>query len=102
MIYSTTKESETGEFENFLDNVKKSVLDDFCNYNTDYIKKISGSDFEYIVYDNCIRVSAGTVFEGNIFQTEDRQFPDIVANDYFGIEVKATKKMTGNQSEIVF
>lgn len=53
---------------------------------------LSGADFELIVYENCVINARSTPFEGLLRHTDDREFPDIVAADLFGIEVKATKK----------
>lgn len=53
---------------------------------------ISPSDFEFLVFEACEEASEGTIFENKIVHTKDREFPDIVVNEIFGIEVKATKK----------
>ena len=53
-------------------------------------KNLSPADFETIVYE-CMRDSAkGTIFEGKVKQTGSYAFPDIIANKYFGVEVKMT------------
>ncbi len=53
---------------------------------------LSGNDFELIVFENSVINAQNTPFEGKLRHTEDREFPDIVAADLFGVEVKATKK----------
>jgi len=46
-----------------------------------------------IVCDKMREAAVGTFFEGTIKLTDAHAFPDIVANGYFGVEVKIT---TGN------
>lgn len=53
-------------------------------------KGISPLYFETIVFEQVKKAAEGTSFEGAIRQTGTHDFPDIVANDYFGIEVKMT------------
>ncbi len=60
----------------------------------------NSSDFEVLVCEVMIEGAKGTEFEGTIRQTGIAAFPDIVANGYFGVEVKMTIKdhwhSTGN------
>jgi len=53
---------------------------------------ITGAEFELIVFQFMVTCAKGTTFEGKLRHTKDREFPDIVAAGYFGVEVKATKK----------
>lgn len=45
-----------------------------------------------MVFEKSLERSIGTKFENKLEHTSDRDFPDIVAADFFGVEVKATKK----------
>lgn len=56
------------------------------------LSKIDGSAFESLVCETMKEAAIGTIFEGKLVQTPDREFPDIVDNEYFGVEVKVTKK----------
>jgi len=53
-------------------------------------KNISPSYFEAIVFEQMCAAAKGTTFEGTVKQTGTHAFPDIIANKYFGIEVKMT------------
>lgn len=54
--------------------------------------KIGGNEFELQVFERSKENAAGTKYEGKLVHTSDRDFPDIVAADFFGVEVKITKK----------
>jgi len=73
-----------------LRHTKSSVLDQLSGVETP--SKLSGNEFELIVYENSVINAKSTPFEGLLRHTEDREFPDIIAADLFGVEVKATKK----------
>ncbi len=64
------------------------------------VKNISPTDFETIVFEQMRRAAEETNFRGTIRRTEAHAFPDIIANKYFGVEVKMTIKdrwtSTGN------
>jgi hypothetical protein len=53
-------------------------------------QSLSSLDFELAVLNAMIRNARGTAFEGEIAQTEEREFPDLVVADYYGVEVKQT------------
>ena len=64
-------------------------------------KKTPGPlEFEFQVYEKMSEAAKGTYFEGTIRQTNTHAFPDIIANKYFGVEVKMTQQnqwsSTGN------
>ncbi len=62
--------------------------------------KMDGVSFENIVFAKMCLASKGTKFYGTIRQTGKQTFPDIIANQYYGIEVKVTAEdkwiSTGN------
>lgn len=53
-------------------------------------KNISPTYFETIVFEQMRAAAKGTTFEGTVKQTGTHAFPDIIANKYFGVEVKMT------------
>src|SRR6185312_16423102 len=62
--------------------------------------KVNGDEFETLVYNNSVKASNNTEFEGHVDQTGPHAFPDIIAKQFFGLEVKVTKdnkwSSTGN------
>ena len=52
--------------------------------------KLNGDEFETVVYNNSLKVSQNTQFQGHVIQTGPHAFPDIIARKYFGMEVKMT------------
>lgn len=95
MIYSEKKNAAE---ENFIELLEKSKIFLVSLLRKD--KNISPLDFEGLVCEKMQEASIGTEFEGTIKQTGAHAFPDIVANGYFGVEVKITVKdqwiSTGN------
>ena len=95
MIYSEKKNAAE---ENFIELLEKSKIFLVSLLRKD--KNISPLDFEGLVCEKMQEASIGTEFEGTIKQTGVHAFPDIVANGYFGVEVKITVKdqwiSTGN------
>jgi hypothetical protein len=61
---------------------------------------LSGRDLEPFIADNLSKSAKGSSFEGTIKIIGGQKFPDIVANKYYGVEVKSTKQdhwvTTGN------
>lgn len=90
MIYLEDKAANQLEFENLL--LKTSEIVKRFLRTTKEPSKISGANFEQIVYDASLEGAKGTSFGGKLRKTNDREFPDIVDDEYFGVEVKATKK----------
>ncbi|PIT92248.1 MAG: hypothetical protein COU08_03400 [Candidatus Harrisonbacteria bacterium CG10_big_fil_rev_8_21_14_0_10_42_17] len=95
MIYAEKKNANEENFINLLEKSKGLLVSEIKKDN-----KISALDFEELVCKKMCDVSVGTEFEGTIKQTGVLAFPDIVANGYFGVEVKVTTKnhwtSTGN------
>lgn len=87
MIFAEKIDAEEKEFINLLSKTRElllSSLKDSAN--------ISPLAFEYAVYDKMTESAKGSNFEGTIKQTGLMAFPDVVANKYFGVEVKTTTK----------
>lgn len=58
----------------------------------EYYKNRNGTLLEQDVYDALTRTAKNTVFEGTISLVSGASFPDIVANRFYGVEVKSTNK----------
>lgn len=95
MIYAEKKNANEESFIALLEKSKGLLI---TKIRTD--NKITALDFEELVCEKMCEASVGTEFEGTIKQTGVHAFPDIVANGYFGVEVKITTKdhwtSTGN------
>lgn len=91
MIYIRNTEITLEEFEKLLEDTKNALLSSFGMLGG-RVNTISGNEFESMVYEEAKGCAKGTKFEDELVHTADREFPDIVAADYYGIEVKATKK----------
>ena len=95
MIYATNKNVEESDFVSLLDATRESLLKIVsCDKNYQPL------EFEENVYKVMCVEAEGTRFEGTIERTSKFNFPDILANKYFGVEVKMTKEdkwvSTGN------
>jgi len=85
MIYIAKSNAKEKEFVDLLERSRKLMLD-FMNGK----KNISSTFFETIVFERMCEAAKGTQFEGTVKQTGTYAFPDIIANKYFGVEVKMT------------
>lgn len=96
MIYAE-KENPTEEvFLELLENSKNALVSILQNNGP----LPNSTQFEVLVCEEMQAKAVGTEFEGTIRQTGVAAFPDIIANSYFGVEVKMTIKdhwrSTGN------
>ncbi len=95
MIYAEKKNASEENFIALLEKSRGLLVTEIRADN-----KITALDFEGLVCEKMCEASSGTEFEGTIKQTGVHAFPDIVANGYFGVEVKTTTKdhwtSTGN------
>jgi len=85
MIYIAKQNTKEKDFINLLERSRMLMLDFLSGK-----KNISSTYFETIVFERMCEASKGTPFEGTIKQTGTYAFPDIIANKYFGVEVKMT------------
>lgn len=95
MIYSSLKwVSSTGLFEELLSLVTKDLKEK--------IQTMKGlptsSEFEDYVLNSLTQNSIWTEFEGTISKTWKHSFPDIIANQFYGVEVKMTEKDQWNST----
>jgi len=85
MIYVEKPNTKEKDFVSLLEKSKGLLLVFLKNK-----KNISPTHFETIVYERMNVAAKGTNFEGKVKQTGPHAFPDIVANKFFGVEVKMT------------
>ncbi len=99
MIFSDRKDKRPSDFESLLDD-SHEVLVDQASTNPKYFINRTPSDFEKDVYESMCEAANGTDFENTIELIAGHKFPDIIANKFYGVEVKTTKKdhwkSTGN------
>lgn len=99
MIISSNPEPNRSEFDTLLG----STIDELTIQSKNSSKKIAALDgrkLEPFVRDVMTELAVGTPFENSIELIGGQKFPDIIANKYYGIEVKTTTqnhwKTTGN------
>lgn len=85
MIYIEKPSAKERDFIALLEKSRKNLLV-FLGGK----KNISPIHFESIVFEHMREAAKGTTFEGKVKQTGTHAFPDIIANKYFGVEVKMT------------
>lgn len=99
MLISINKEVENSDFEQLL-KITTEKLQTISVKETDRYLKLLGNKLEGEVYDVMCSCSENTPFEGTIELISGQKFPDIIANNFYGVEVKSTKqnhwKTTGN------
>lgn len=100
MILVQRDDLPIGEFEDLLSKTRIYILNDLKSKNSEQIKAITAIEFETMVCEAMKKQAVGTDFEGKIYQTGLLTFPDIIAQDKLGVEVKVTAKdgwtSTGN------
>lgn len=102
MIISNNKYANQKDFEEILKWTTEELNRDSIR-RPEYYKSRSGTKLEKDIYLLLKRASKGTIFENTIEIASGQKFPDIIANGYFGIEVKTTKSnsWTSTGSSIV-
>ena len=85
MIYVAKPNAREKDFITLLEKSRELLLDFFVGK-----KIISSGYFERTVFEQMCEAANGTIFEGTIKQTGKNDLPDIIANKYFGVEVKMT------------
>jgi len=95
MIYVRHSNAKETNFLSLLKASREKILN-FLSSKTD----VSPTYFETVVFEQMKKSAKGTIFAGKVRQTGTHDFPDIVANKYFGVEVKMTENdhwtSTGN------
>lgn len=102
MIISNNNRANQKEFEDILKEITKKLNKDAIR-RPEYYKSRGGTKLEEDVYMLLLKVTKGTKFENTIEIVSGQRFPDIVANGYYGVEVKTTKSnsWTSTGSSIV-
>ncbi len=99
MIVSVNPKPSPAEFRALMERTDKLLNDDALK-RPDYYAKRGGNPLEDDVRDTLIEAAKGTPFEGTIEKISGYRFPDIVAANIYGVEVKSTKdnywKSTGS------
>ena len=91
MIVAYTPDAHEKEFENLLLNSQTYLTKD-AKRRPDYYTSREGIKFETDVCEVMKHASKGGEFENTIELISGRKFPDIVANNFFGVEVKTSSK----------
>ena len=99
MLISSNKDVENKDFENLIDLTTNILKENSIKQNDRYLKLL-GDKLEDEVYEVMCSCAQNTPFEGTIELVSGQKFPDIIANNYYGVEVKSTKqnhwRTTGN------
>lgn len=99
MIISVNSEPHKNEFNTLL-NSTIDVLNTHAENSPSTIEKLRGNKLEPYAAEVMIELAKGTPFESSIELIGGQKFPDIVANNFYGIEVKTTTqnhwRTTGN------
>ena len=102
IIISSKREALDREFKDLM-SASENWLNQDARTRDSYYKTRSGKPLEKDVFEVVTRNAVGTSFEGTIQLISKNYFPDIVANKYYGVEVKSTKddKWTSMGSSIL-
>ena len=90
IIVSTAKEN-ISEFQNIMFETDKFLNADALKRKP-YYKSRTATELEYDVFVALKECAKGTVFENTFELISGKHFPDIIANKFFGVEVKSTEK----------
>lgn len=91
MIISENNKPTIEDFRNLMQNTDK-FLNDEASKNQDYFSQRTGTQLETDVFEALQKCAINTPFENTISLISGASFPDIVANKFYGIEVKSTIK----------
>jgi len=98
MILSSNPIPQNKEFENLL--ASSQLILEEQNKNTPaYFSKRTPTEFEKDVHAAMCEASVGTSFENTLELVSGHRFPDIIVNNFYGVEVKTAQKgwkSTGN------
>lgn len=91
MIISENRKPSLDEFKSLMTKTD-AMLNAEAQGREAYYKGRNGTQLEEDVCDALTRCAMHTPFEGTIQLVSGAAFPDIVANRFFGVEVKSTNK----------
>lgn len=89
MIISQNNTSSLEEFKKLM-RATDFYLNQDAMEKSEYYKTRTGNKLELDVYNALSFCARGTQFENTIKLVSGNSFPDIIANRYFGVEVKST------------
>lgn len=92
MIVSENNKPKLSEFKELMNNTN-NILNSIARESQSELSTCAGTKLEPYVERIMNEAAIGTPFEGTIKRWGNKKFPDIVANKYYGVEVKST---TGN------
>lgn len=99
MVVSINTEPNRPEFQLLLNNTLTELRKE-AQYHQDKYLALNGSKLENEVVDVMRYCAKDTPFENSIELISGQRFPDIIANNFYGVEVKTTKsnhwKSTGS------
>lgn len=99
MVVSLNPEPNKQIFQSLLDNTIKTLDVESKKNQTKYLELL-GNKLEFVVAEIMTQNAKGTPFENSIELISGQKFPDIIANRFYGVEVKTTKQnhwtTTGN------
>lgn len=99
MIFSSNNTPDLVLFEALLDRTNDWLNQDAL-IRPQYYKDQAGRALENVVFEVMVEMAKGTLFEDSIECVSGQKFPDIIAKNYYGVEVKSTIKdhwfTTGN------
>ncbi|MDP8214175.1 MAG: hypothetical protein P9M10_03185 [Candidatus Euphemobacter frigidus] len=99
MIFTHASNGDSKQFETLLDETV-CLLDKQAGRRPKYFLSRTSARFENDVFDSMNETAKGGAFEDSIELISGYKFPDIVAGEYYGVEVKSTRqdhwKTTGN------
>ena len=91
MIISENSKPKLEEFRDLMRNTDLLLNSDAKDKEVYYSKR-NGTELEIDVFEALNETAKGTRFENTIQLVSGASFPDIVANKYYGVEVKSTNK----------
>ena len=91
MIFSENREPSFAAFEALMKSTDECLNNESIGRESYYSKR-NGVLLEEDVYEALLKTAKGTSFEGTIQLISGSAFPDIVANHFYGVEVKSTNK----------
>lgn len=91
MVISNNPNITHKDFESLLDLTTAKLHTGALEYEDKYLKLL-GNKLENEVFYLMDCCATGTVFENTIELVSGQKFPDIIANNYYGVEVKSTKQ----------
>lgn len=100
MIVSVNSKPDLSEFKNLMLKTDQ-VLNEDAQKDRSTMRP-GGNPLEDDVKSALEECAIGTPFENTIEKISGQKFPDIVAARFYGVEVKAQRKIIGRQREVVF